>query len=232
MQEWQTPWEFETWDTKVRLHPAALVGWAGLWGWQAAMVGRGRERSWPTRLLIGGLAAATWLSADMGHVLAHTVSARLAGAPMDEIRIGLDMPRTIYYDNDVSPHIHRERSLGGPIFNALGLATSGLLRLLARPGTLPHELAGWSAVAHGGLLAGSLAPLPIVDGGVILKWTLVERGRAPQEADAVVQEAGLATGAACAAGGVLLAMKGQRWPGLGLLAAAIVAIGAALGKIR
>lgn len=232
MQEWRAPWEVEIRDTKVKVRPAIFVAWAGLWGWHAVMVGRGKERSWPARLLVGGLSAASWFGADVGHALAHTVSARLAGAPTDEIRIGLDMPRTIYYDNDVPPQIHRARSLGGPIFNAGGLVTSGLLRLLTRRRTLAHELAGWSAVAHGGLLVGSLAPLPIVDGGVILKWTLVEQGRTPQEADAVVQKAGLATGAACAAGGVLLARKGRPWPALGLLVAAAVAIAAALGRIR
>ena len=74
-------------------------------------------------------------------------------------------------------------------------------------------------------------------------WTMVQPpnshwetgfpfARPCQEADALVQKAGLATGAACAVGGVLLAGKGRRWAALGLLVAAVAAVAAALGKIR
>ncbi|MBP6805518.1 MAG: hypothetical protein KA362_15505, partial [Chloroflexi bacterium] len=38
---------------------------------------------------------------------------------------------------------------------------------------------------------GALLPLPVVDGGVFLKWTLVEQGYTPEAADAVVQKAGV-----------------------------------------
>lgn len=49
--------------------------------------------------------------------------------------------------------------------------------------SMPCEVADCSSVGHGLILTGSLAPLPIVDGGSLLKWTLVERGRTPAEAD-------------------------------------------------
>jgi hypothetical protein len=76
---------------------------------------------------------------------------------------------------------------------------------------------------------GSLAPLPIVDGGSLLKWTLVEHGRTPAEADQIVKQAGIATGIAASSAGAMLA---TRLPSAGLLAAGLVAIGVALGKIR
>ncbi len=140
--------------------------------------------------------------------------------------------RTIYYDNNVPPRAHITRALGGPVFSALGLGISLLMRALLPRSTMAREVADWSSVGHGLILVGSLAPLPIVDGGVLLKWSLVERGRTPAEADLAVKQAGLATGVAAAGAGVMLATR-RRWlPALGLIAAGLVAIGTAMGKIR
>jgi len=106
------------------------------------------------------------------------------------------------------------------------------LRPLSPVGSVGHELAVDTALGHGLLLAGSLAPLPIVDGGVILKWRLVGGGRTPEEADQLVQAAGLATGAGALGAGAVLAI-GRRWlPTLGLVGAGVVAIAAALNKLR
>jgi len=81
-------------------------------------------------------------------------------------------------------------------------------------------------------LAGSLTPLPVVDGGVILKWTLVERGRTPAEADAVVRRLNLAIGAMAIVAGVALATQRNWLLPLGLIVAGAIAIGAGLGYIR
>jgi hypothetical protein len=53
---------------------------------------------------------------------------------MDEVRISLGMPRTLYRENAVSPDAHRLRALGGPIFNALGLLVSLAIYRAARRG--------------------------------------------------------------------------------------------------
>ncbi|MCK4724669.1 MAG: hypothetical protein KAT29_02650, partial [Anaerolineales bacterium] len=79
---------------------------------------------------------------------------------------------------------------------------------------------------------GSLAPLPIVDGGSLLKWTLVDHGRTPTEADQIVKQAGLATGVAATGAGVMFATRRRWMPAVGLIAAGLVAIGAAIDKIR
>ena len=71
--------------------------------------------------------------------------------------------------------------------------------------------------------------MPIVDGGVLLKWSLVEGGRTPAEADKIVKQAGIATGVAATGAGVVFATR-RRW--LPAVGAGMVAIGAALGKIR
>ena len=53
---------------------------------------------------------------------------------MDEVRISLGMPRTLYRDNAVSPNAHRVRALGGPIFNLVGLLLSLAIYRAARRG--------------------------------------------------------------------------------------------------
>jgi hypothetical protein len=205
------------------------VLWLGL-SWLA---GRGHsERSWWSCLLVGALSTVVLLVADVGHAIAHVVSARHAGAPMDEILIAAGMPRTLYKDNDVPPSVHRMRALGGPVFSAVGLLVSLLLRAVTPGGSLASELATWSSIGHGFILAGSLLPLPFVDGGTILKWTLVERGRTPAQSDTVVQRLNTVLGIATVVSGAVLLVC-QRWLyGLALVGVGAIAIGSALGKIR
>ena len=219
--------------TSVKVEPAVGIYIGGLWGAMVWWAGRkDRERPWPVRILAGSLASLALLAADIGHALAHVVSARWAGTPMAYVLVSADMPRTIYPEADVPPRTHVVRSLGGPIYNAVSLLVSLVSRRLAPSGSLWHESLGWSALGHGLILLGSLAPLPIVDGGVLLKWSLIDRGRSPQDADAVVRQAGLATGAAAVAAGATLSAQ-RRWlVGLGLIASGAVAVAAALDKIR
>jgi len=189
----EVPTLFAVWNTPVKVKPAVLANLLAGWGILSWLAGRrGPERSRPARLLVGALSMITLIIADWGHAMAHILSARHADAPMDEILISAGMPRTLYCDNDVRPQVHRVRALGGPIYSALGLISSLLVRHLAARDSLTRELADWSCIGHGFIFAGSLTPLPIVDGGTILKWTLVERGRTPDEADAIVQQLDLA----------------------------------------
>jgi len=228
-----TPILVTVWHTPVKVKPAILANLLGLWGLLAWLAGRREpQRPWLVRLLVGGLSTFALLSADLGHALAHIVSARLAQAPLDEILISEGMPRTVYRNDDIPARAHRQRALGGPVFNGLGLLASLALRRMAPHDSAWREVLGWSSLGHGLLLAGSLAPLPIVDGGTILKWTLVEQGRTPEQADSVVRQAGLLTGAGAAAAGVALAARRHWLPALGLLAGAAVAIAAAMDKIR
>lgn len=228
------------WGTAVRVRPVILANLLGLWGLLAWLAGRGHpERPWSLRIVIGLLSTAAMLVADVGHAMAHIFSARYAGAPMDEILLSEGMPRTLYYDNAVPPRVHCLRALGGPIYSAMGLLISCLARGLAPRGTVSHEIAGWSCLGHGFILGGSLVPLPIVDGGTMLKWTLVEHGRTPEQADEVVAQVNLSLGAALTATGAALAATGRqqspvrRWlPALGLVAVGALAIAAGCGKLR
>ena len=219
--------------TPFRMNAAVLGNIVVLWG---VLTWLGRywhpERTWLESTLIGFGSMSTLFIADFGHAIAHIFSARYSGAPMDEIIISAGMPRTLYRNNEVLPSIHRKRAIGGPIFSLAGLMLSLSLYALMPVGSLARELAGWSSVGHGFILVGSLLPLPFVDGGTILKWTLVERGYSPQQADAALQRIDVALGLIAAVGALIL-FTAQRWVwGLVLVGVGVIAIGAGLGKIR
>lgn len=96
-------------------------------------------------------------------------------------------------------------------------------------GSTSHELAGASLVAHSYILLGSLTPLPIVDGGIILKWKLVEAGQSPQKADQTVQKTTLGLSMAFLGFGALFGLFGKRKL-VGSLLAAGGAAGIAVGN--
>ena len=200
---------------------------SGLLAWVAGL--RKPERSWPQRLGVGLMAMPVALFADIGHAMAHTISARLAGAPMDEILLSSGMPRTLYQDNTVPPRTHIRRSLGGPIFSLIGFTLSLLWRRNSPPGSLSRELSEASLAGHSFILLGSVAPVPVVDGGIILKWKLVEAGQSSEQADQTVHRISLGLGAACLGLGAVLGYLRKRKLIGGLLAAGGVA-GIAAGK--
>ena len=200
------------------------VTWLGLY-WHP-------ERGFWQGLLIGLVAALLLLVVEFGHDFAHIFSARYAGAPMDEILISLAMPRTLYSNNDVSPNVHRMRALGGPIFNATGLLLSLVIYGVASANSITKELAGWWALGHGLQLIMSVTPVPPVDGGTILKWTLVARGSTETEADEIVRRVGWALGIGVAIIGAGLIVR-QIWiAGVILVGIGTVVISAAAGRIR
>ncbi|HNP85678.1 MAG: hypothetical protein JST60_13680 [Chloroflexi bacterium SZAS-1] len=190
------------------------------------------ERGFWQGLLIGLVTTLFLLIVEFGHDLAHIVSARYAGAPMDEILISADMPRTLYSNNAVSPNVHRMRALGGPIFNIMGLLLSLAIYRAASSASITKELAGWWAFGHGLQLMMSLLPLPPVDGGTILKWTLVARGKTESEADKVVGRVDWILGSIVILAGIGLIFV-QKWTmGLILLGVGGIVFGVAAGKIR
>ena len=201
-----------------------------LFGFLTWVAGHRRPQlSWLQRLGVGLLAMPVALVADVGHALAHTVSARMAGAPMDEILLYAGMPRTLYQNNAVPPKTHIQRSLGGPVFSLICSLLSLLWWRRTARGSTSHELAEASLAAHSFILLGSLTPLPIVDGGVILKWKLVEAGQSPEQADQSVQKTTLGLSIALLGVGVLLSLFGKRKL-VGSLLAAGGAAGIAVGN--
>lgn len=164
---------------------APIALWAGI-SWISSRCLRELSILHHALIGLGGMFIA--LSADVGHAFAHTFSAKYAQAPMDEIHLGMDMPRTIYFDNDIEPRQHILRALGGPIYNALYLLASVAWRSSSPSGSPSRFLAGIACTVNGLLFIGSLIPLPAVDGGAIRKWSLVQRGNSEAKADKIVQK--------------------------------------------
>jgi hypothetical protein len=209
---------------------AELVAlWAGFTWWgRRRHPGRGIWRA----SLVGLATLIVLVPVDLGHALAHIFSARYAGAPMDEVRLSGGMPRTLYRNNDVSPDVHRMRALGGLVLNLLGFLASSATYLAVRPRSLARELATTSAVGHALLFVMSLVPVPIVDGGTLMKWTLVAHGRTETEADETVRRVNWAMALVVGISGVpLIAMR--KWAAGGILVGCAALLGAiAEGKIR
>jgi hypothetical protein len=199
----------------------------GLLTWAAGR--RHPEFTWLQRLGVGLLAIIVALPADIGHAMAHTISARLAGAPMDEILLSSGMPRTLYQNNEVPPRTHIVRSLGGPIFSLLSFTLSMLWWHLSPHGSLSKDFAELSLASHSAILLTSIAPVPVVDGGTVLKWKLVEAGQSIEQADRTVHKTSLVLGAVFLGLGALLAIFQKRKLAGGLLVACGAA-GIATGK--
>ena len=138
----------------------------------------------------GALTSSALLGAEWCHNLAHVFLANRIGKPMDELRIQMGMPRCIYIeinDWEVSPRQHIIRSLGGPLINLLLIPIAALIRFTTNPGSIARETANVFLKTNTFLFTMSVLPIPGIDGGPILKWSLVDKGYDIGEADQVVQ---------------------------------------------
>jgi hypothetical protein len=193
------------------------------------------ERSWLQSLGVGALTTPVMLGSEWGHNPAHAAAAHMVGKPMDAIRITWGMPLVVYYDiNDleVTPRQHILRALGGPLFNLLVLPVALLLRQRTAPGSAARDVADAAAATNAFLPAVGLLPIPGIDGGPILKWSLVKKGHSPQEADVLVRKVDGALGVGLALAGALSFRK--RRPLLGALLALLsgTALAVALGILK
>ncbi len=139
----------------------------------------------------GFLKMAVVLGSEWCHNLAHLITSNWIGKPMDQMRIQAGMPRCIYHeinDQGVTPRQHIARSLGGPIINLLFLPVTGLMKSLTKSDSITGETAKIAFQTNLLLSLVSLLPIPGIDGGPILKWSLVESGKTIEEADRVVQK--------------------------------------------
>ena len=82
------------------------------------------------------------------------------------------------------------------------------------------------------LATASLLPIPGIDGGPILKWSLVEQGYSIRESDEVVRQANGALAALLGLGSALAYLKRKRFLAILLGALAGTALGIFLGFIK
>jgi Zn-dependent protease len=183
----------------------------GVWALMAWLAGRSRpERSWQQRLAVGLLKMVAVLGSEWLHNLAHAAAAKLVGKPMDAMRITWGMPLVVYYDlndRDVSPREHIFRALGGPLFNASILLPLIGLRALTSAGTEAREVSDAALGMNLFLSTASILPIPGIDGGPVLKWSLVNRGYTIEDAEEKVKKVDKRLGLALSAAGAIAIVK-------------------------
>lgn len=189
--------------------PLIQVGfWAGL----AARL-RKKYPDWPLNAHVGagGLSMLVMLGSEWAHNLAHAAGAQYVGKPVGAVRINYGMPLLRYSDvNDptVTPRQHIARSLGGPLFNLCLVPLAWLARRFSPEGTAAREVCEAALVTNVFIPLVGLLPIPGLDGGPILKWSVVESGRTVEEADEVVRDVDKVVGVGlAAAGGAALAKR-------------------------
>lgn len=202
-----------------------------VWAIMAWVAGRGvSDRSWRQRLGVGALTMSAILGSEWCHNLAHAAAARFVGKPMDALRVTWGMPLVVYHDigdQTVTPRQHIIRALGGPLFNALLLPFALLFQRATREGSALRDVANAAVGMNTFLCTGSLLPIPGIDGGPILKWSLIERGHASEEADEMVKgvDRVMGAGLGIAAG---VAFKKRHWL-LGAILALFTVMALAIG---
>jgi Zn-dependent protease len=215
------------WLPLVEIAAAAFLAWLA-----------GRRQPLSTRAerwRFGLLAMPVVVGSEWVHNFAHAGAARLIGRPMDALRIAWGTPLCVYLDiNDpsVRPREHIIRALGGPLANAGLWLLARMARRLARPGSEAWHVAQAAVATNAFLSTAALLPIPGIDGGPVLKWSLVARGHGVAQADAVVRRVNgpLAAGLGAAA---YMAFRRRRWLLGGLIGQfAVLALGVALGWIR
>ncbi|MCK5053435.1 MAG: hypothetical protein KAR65_04115 [Anaerolineales bacterium] len=207
-----------------------------VWGIMVRVAGKERpDRSSGERMRLAALTMPVVLGSEWGHNLAHAAVANWIGKPMDAIRITWGMPLCVYFDIEdasVTPRQHISRALGGPLFSFTLLLSSLAVQRLAPKGSSAREVANVSVVTNAFLSAVSLLPIPGIDGGPILKWSLVDRGRTVEEANQVIRKVDGGLGIALSFLSRAAIRKGRRVIGLLSAMLAMLSFGVAFGWIR
>ncbi len=223
--------------------PVVVKGWTWLpllelpiWALMTWVAGKRRPtRSWAARLGIGLLTTPIVAGMEWCHNFAHAAAAWLVGKPMDRMRITWGTPLVVYFEldaPDVTPRQHIARALGGPIFNLLALTASALLRRRTHPDSVARDAANAAVGMNLLLMTVGMLPMPGIDGGPVLKWSLVEMGRTPEEADRVVARVDVALGAGMAAAGAVKLKQRRWWQAALLLSMGLAMLSMGLGIVK
>ena len=223
--------------------PMVVKGYTGLplielvaWGVLSWMAGRKRpDWSRQKQAYAGAVTTFIMLGSEWCHNLAHTAIARRIGKPVDAIRIFWGTPLLIYYDiNDqgVTPRQHIVRALGGPAFNAILVPACWFIKHFTRPGSFSRYILDFAQGTNSVLATLSLLPIPGIDGGPILKWTIVEKKRSVEQADELVKGVNRILGSGLAMGAGVALKKRHKWIGVALAAFAATSLAIGFGLIK
>ena len=205
---WETPIlvNSKTWFPASQLGAFLLMFWYGQH--------RAQGRPLHKQVLLAGMTSSVILGSEWAHNLSHLIGAHVLGKPMDEMHIIFGMPRCIYFDLDdpqVRPQQHIQRSLAGPLFNAALLPLLSQLRRGSAPGSMARELWDAAVAMNIFLVTASMLPIPGIDGGPILKWSLVQRGLEPDQADVIVRRVNGPLAVLLALGALLAFLRKRRF---------------------
>jgi Zn-dependent protease len=156
------------------------------------------------------------LGSEWCHNLAHAAAAKWVGHPADAIRITWGMPLLVYFDiedHDVTPRIHMVRALGGPITNTIFWGTSLLFSRIIKKETIARDVIDAALGMNAFLVLAGMLPIPGIDGGVVLKWALVDKGQTPSQADETIRKVDIAIAAALGTGAALAFKRRKRFLG-------------------
>jgi Zn-dependent protease len=209
-----------------------LITWL-LMSWLAGK--RHPDRTFGQCARVGALKMVVMLGSEWAHNLAHAAAAQSTGKRMDALKVNWGMPRVVYHqinNPNVTPNEHIRRALGGPIINTLLLGASLAGRALTQPGSDSREVVNTAAGMNAFVAGAGLLPLPFLDGGPLLKWSLVKRGYTPAQADEKVRAVNGFTGAAMGTASALMLRKRKLFAGglVGMLAGLSLAVAAGLIK--
>ena len=224
---------------------AALVtkGWTWLPLTEAIVLGimtreAGRlhpERNWLARLGVAALTMPVILGSEWCHNLAHAAAAKMVGYPADAIRITWGMPLLVYHDiedSEITPRTHIIRALGGPVINTIFFGTALIFSHLIKKESAAQDVVNAALGMNAFLVLAGMLPIPGIDGGVVLKWALVEKGQTPKHADEIIRKVDIATAAALGTGAVLAFKRRKRFLGGIFAMFAGIALATGIGLLR
>ena len=193
------------------------------------------ERNWLTRLGVASLTMSVILGSEWCHNLAHAAAAKWVGHPADAIRITWGMPLLVYYDikdSDVTPRTHIVRALGGPVINTIFFGTAMVFSRLIKKRTIARDVINAALGMNAFLVLAGMLPIPGIDGGVVLKWALVDKGQTPTQADEIIRKVDIASAAALGTGAALAFKRHKRFLGGIFAMFAGIALVTGIGLLR
>jgi Zn-dependent protease len=223
--------------------PLVTKGWTWLplteavvWGLMAWEAGRLHpERSWLTRLGVAALTMPVILGSEWCHNLAHAAAAKMVGHPADAIRITWGMPLLVYYDiedSNVTPREHLLRALGGPVINTIFWGLALIFSRLIKKEIIARDVIDAALGMNAFLVLAGMLPIPGIDGGVVLKWALIDKGQTHTQADETIRKVDIASAAALGTGAALALKRHKRFLGGIFAMFAGIALVTGIGLLR
>lgn len=161
------------------------------------------------RAVVAGTGSLLLWASVVAHELGHAAAARRHGIVVDRVVVFL---LGGYSEMDLDPaHPQQEWRIAaaGPIASgSVALVLAAVALLAPASGGLDRMLLLLAAVNAGVAVFNSVPAFPL-DGGRMLRASLVHRGRLPVEAERIAKRAGMVLGLGIAIGGVGLSLAGS-----------------------